>query len=79
MGQILGMLMAYQFEHRHGAVVPVDRLPETFRGAHVNHVPLDDDWYYEIVALRAFEKYGSGLTVGQLAGVYSKALWRGGK
>ncbi|MGE5568389.1 MAG: hypothetical protein ACM3S5_05050 [Rhodospirillales bacterium] len=66
MGQVLGMLMGYQFEHKQGAVAPVDRLPEIFRGQRLDFVPLDDDWYYEIVALRAFEKHGIGLTVRQL-------------
>jgi hypothetical protein len=66
MGQVLGMLLGYPFEHRQGAVVEVNRLPETFRGRRLDFVPIDDDWYYEIVALRAFEKYGIGLTAGQL-------------
>jgi ADP-ribosylglycohydrolase len=44
----------------------VDRLPANFRGQRLNEVPLDDDWYYEVVALRAFEKYGIGLTARQL-------------
>lgn len=65
-GQVLGMLMGYQFEHKQGAVAPVERLPETFRGKRLDEVPLDDDWYYEVVALRAFEKYGIGLTARQL-------------
>ena len=65
MAQVLGMLMGYQFEHKQGAA-SVDRLPDTFRGKRLDYVPLDDDWYYEIVALRAFERYGIGLTVQQL-------------
>ncbi len=65
-GQFLGMLMGYQFEHKQGAVSQVGRLPETFRGKRLDEVPLDDDWYYEVVALRAFEKYGIGLTAQQL-------------
>ena len=28
--------------------------------------PVDDDYYYELVALRAFEKYGIGMTLDQL-------------
>jgi ADP-ribosylglycohydrolase len=60
------MLIGYPFEHKQGAVVSAGRLPEAFRGKRLDHVPLDDDWYYEIVALRAFEKYGIGLTVEQL-------------
>ena len=64
--QVLGMLIGYPFEHKQGAVASADKLPATFRGKPLDHVPLDDDWYYEIVALRAFEKYGIGLTAGQL-------------
>jgi len=30
------------------------------------HAPVDDDYYYEMVAIRAFEKYGIRLTVQQL-------------
>jgi len=30
------------------------------------YAPVDDDYYYEMVRLRAFEKYGIGLTVEQL-------------
>lgn len=65
--QILGMQMGYPFEHKPAAVVPVARLPETFHGVPLSRaVYIDDDYYYEIVALRAFEKYGIGLTVEQL-------------
>jgi hypothetical protein len=65
--QILGMQMGYAFEHKPAAVVPVARPPETFRGLPLRQaVWIDDDYYYEIVALRAFEKYGIGLTVEQL-------------
>jgi hypothetical protein len=31
-----------------------------------DYAPVDDDYYYEMVAVRAFEKYGIGLTVEQL-------------
>ena len=30
------------------------------------HAIVDDDWYYEMSALRAFEKHGPGLTLPQL-------------
>lgn len=65
--QVMGMLMGYAFEHKQAAVVPVPSLPETFRNLRVRDaVAIDDDYYYEIVALRAFEKYGPHLTVEQL-------------
>jgi hypothetical protein len=65
--QVMGMLMGYAFEHKQAAVVSVEKVPETFRGLAVREsVGIDDDYYYEIVALRAFEKYGPHLSVEQL-------------
>ena len=60
-GQIAGTLMGFQFEHKAAAVVPVDRIPERFKTT-----PVDDDWYYEMVAVRGFEKHGIQMTVEQL-------------
>jgi len=60
-GQILGTLMGFQFEHKTSSVENVVTLPPKYQSA-----PVDDDYYYEPVALRAFEKHGTGLTVEQL-------------
>jgi len=60
-GQIAGTLMGFQFEHKAAAAAPVHSIPERFTG-----IPVDDDWYYEMVAVRAFEKYGIQMTAGQL-------------
>lgn len=60
-GQIGGTLMGFQFEHKAAAVAMVDQIPERFQG-----IPVDDDWYYEMVAVRGFEKYGIGMTAEQL-------------
>lgn len=60
-GQIAGTLMGFQFEHKAAAVARVDQIPERFQ-----HIPVDDDWYYEMVAVRAFEKYGTGMSAEQL-------------
>jgi hypothetical protein len=67
-GQIVGMLLAYPFEHRVGSVAWVDdfRQPLTWEPLDADCARVDDDWYYEIVALRGFEKYGIGMTVEQL-------------
>ncbi|WP_321472133.1 ADP-ribosylglycohydrolase family protein [uncultured Paludibaculum sp.] len=65
--QILGANMGFPFEHKPASVTWVNDLPATFRGP----APVDDDYYYEIVALRAFEKYGPRLTIQQLG-----AQWR---
>lgn len=60
-GQIAGTLMGFQFEHKAAAVAPVTRIPERYRS-----IPVDDDWYYEMVAVRAFETYGPRMTAAQL-------------
>ncbi len=60
-GQILGTLLGFPFEHRTASTAWVD----SFRRDYA-YAPADDDYYYELVALRAFEKYGIGLTVQQL-------------
>jgi hypothetical protein len=67
-GQIIGMLLAYPFEHRIGSDAWVDgfHVPATWELLKDDCARVDDDWYYEIVALRAFEKYGIPLTVQQL-------------
>lgn len=73
LGQIIGTLIGFQFEGRvassqmvwidqftEGASPPTDQVRERKRAI------VDDDWYYEIVALRAFEKYGVNMTLDQL-------------
>jgi len=60
-GQIAGTLMGFAFEHRAAATALVDRIPDNFKG-----MPVDDDWYYEMVAVRAFERFGIDMTVAQL-------------
>jgi hypothetical protein len=60
-GQILGTLMGFPFEHKVASVTRVESFPRKYESA-----PADDDYYYELVALRAFERYGSGLNVQQL-------------
>lgn len=62
LGQVAGTLLGFQFEHRTASVEWVDSLPERFRGS----IPVDDDWYYEMVAIRAFEKHGIRMSVAQL-------------
>src|SRR5437870_2341441 len=59
--QIAAVLMGFQFEHKVASTVWVDRYPKQPEFAIV-----DDDWYYEMCALRAFEKHGINLTVEQL-------------
>jgi hypothetical protein len=60
-GQIAGTLMGFAFEHRASAAAIVDRIPDNFKG-----MPVDDDWYYEMVAVRAFERFGIDMDVAEL-------------
>jgi len=59
--QIAAVLMGFPFEHQVASTVWVDRYPKPYDAA-----PVDDDWYYEMCVIRAFEKHGIGLTVEQL-------------
>ena len=53
--------MGFAFEHRAAAAAVVEAIPDRFKG-----IPVDDDWYYEMVAVRAFERFGISMTVAQL-------------
>jgi hypothetical protein len=59
--QIAAVLMGFQFEHKVASTEWVDHYPKRYDCA-----PVDDDWYYEMCAVRGFEKYGIGMTVEQL-------------
>ncbi len=59
--QMIGQMTGVRFEHRQASVLPVTPLSKL-----PGYAPVDDDYYYEMVALRAFEKYGITLTVQQL-------------
>ena len=63
LAQILGTLMGFQFEHKTASVQRIEALPN----ASLKAAPVDDDYFYELVALRAFERYGPQLTIDQLA------------
>jgi hypothetical protein len=59
--QMIGQMTGVRFEHRQASTLPLTPLTHL-----PGYAPVDDDYYYEIVAIRAFEKYGTGLTVEQL-------------
>jgi hypothetical protein len=73
LGQIIGTLLGFRFEGQVASspMVVVDEFSEE-GGGRVRDVlktgkgVVDDDWYYELVALRAFEKYGIDMTLDQL-------------
>ncbi len=59
--QMIAQKTGGRFEHQVASV-----LPETPMSHLPGYAPVDDDYYYEMVAIRAFEKYGTGLTEQQL-------------
>jgi ADP-ribosylglycohydrolase len=59
--QMIGQMTGLLFEHKPASVLRDTPLVQP-RG----FAPVDDDYYYEMVAIRAFEKYGIHLTVEQL-------------
>ncbi|MGA8150120.1 MAG: ADP-ribosylglycohydrolase family protein [Terriglobales bacterium] len=59
--QMIAQMTGVRFEHHPASVLPVTPMTEP-----KGFAPVDDDYYYEMVAVRAFEKYGIGLTVQQL-------------
>jgi hypothetical protein len=61
LGQMIGQLTGLEFEHK-----PASVLVDTSFLHGNGYAEPDDDYYYEMVALRAFEKYGIDMTVQQL-------------
>ena len=59
--QIIAVLLAWPHEHQVASSVWLENFPKPYKAA-----PVDDDWYYEMCAVRAFERYGIRLTVQQL-------------
>ncbi|MCI0746858.1 MAG: ADP-ribosylglycohydrolase family protein, partial [Verrucomicrobia subdivision 3 bacterium] len=59
--QIVAVLLAWPHEHQVASTLWLTNFPKRYTNA-----PVDDDWYYEMCALRGFEKYGIGMTVEQL-------------
>jgi hypothetical protein len=59
--QIVAVLMNWPFEHQTASALWLTNYPKPYTVA-----PVDDDWYYEMVAIRAFEKHGMNMTAAQL-------------
>jgi len=59
--QIAGVYLGFPHEHRTASVEWLSEYPKPYTSAIV-----DDDWYYEMSALRAFEKHGPSMTIQQL-------------
>ena len=60
-GQMIGQWTGVLFEHQAASV-----LKDTPFHRSKGYAPVDDDYYYEMVAIMAFEKYGIHLSVEQL-------------
>jgi len=61
LAQMIGQATGVRFEHQIASVLPVTP-PSVLPG----YAPIDDDYYYEMVAVRAFERYGIHMSVQQL-------------
>jgi hypothetical protein len=59
--QIAAVLLAWPHEHQVASTLWLTNYPRRY-----THAPVDDDWYYEMCAVRGFEKYGIGMTAEQL-------------
>jgi hypothetical protein len=59
--QMIAQITGVRFEHQPASTLPVTPMTHL-----PGYAPVDDDYYYEMVAVRAFEKYGIGLTVEEL-------------
>ena len=59
--QIIAVIIGWPYEHKTASTQWLDHFPHPYATA-----PIDDDWYYEMCAVRAFEKYGVGMTADQL-------------
>jgi hypothetical protein len=59
--QIIAVLLAWPHEHQTASVLWLHDYPREYTTA-----PVDDDWYYEMCAIRGFEKYGIDMTASQL-------------
>lgn len=60
-GQIVAVILGWPFEHQTASTQWVDQFAKPYTAA-----PVDDDWYYEMCAVRGFEKYGIHMTAAQL-------------
>jgi hypothetical protein len=66
-GQIAGASFGFNFEGKARNVVPLDHYLNKYEFALV-----DDDYYYEMVALYGFERFGAGMTIEQLGDMWKE-------
>lgn len=66
-GQIIATLMALPSEHTVASVKWIDQIEPRLRSR-----LLDDDWYYEMIAIKGFEKYGTEMTATELGEMWKE-------
>jgi hypothetical protein len=66
-GQIIGASYGFNFEGKARNVIQLDHYLNHYEAALV-----DDDYYYEMVALYGFERYGLGMSVAQLGEMWKE-------
>lgn len=66
-GQIIATLMGLPAEHSVASVKWIDHINPELRSR-----VLDDDWYYEMIAIKGFEKFGPKMTVEQLGEMWKQ-------
>jgi len=66
-GQIAGASFGFNFEGKARNVIPLDHYLNKYEAALV-----DDDYYYEMVALYGFERFGPNMTVEQLGNMWKE-------
>jgi hypothetical protein len=66
-GQIVGATYGFNFEGKARNAIQLDHYLDRYDAAIV-----DDDYYYEMVALYGFERHGVGMTAGQLGGMWKE-------
>ncbi|MBC7721903.1 MAG: ADP-ribosylglycohydrolase family protein [Pedobacter sp.] len=64
-GQIIATLMGLPAEHTVASVKWIDHVQPK-----LTKLLLDDDWYYEMIAVKGFEKFGPDMTVAQLGDMW---------
>jgi len=67
LGQIAGASYGFNFEGKARNVVQLDHYLNKYEAALV-----DDDYYYEMVALYGFERFGPGMTIEQLGDMWKE-------
>src|SRR5437660_1675024 len=72
-GQVIGAIFGWPFEGRVKNVANLDRYLESHHfKTTFDYAPVDDDYFYEMVALYGFERFGTDMSVRQLGEVWKE-------